>query len=192
MRFLVSGPIPWLLPGLIVSLVVGLLTARWVGRRLAVHPAIAVLMALGLGLVLAATLTPLRDALEDGAVGPGVCEMSRWAPIPPWRWLRLSDATLNIFMFMPLGVAIGIVPSSRLKVGLIVGALALPFAIELIQLSVPILARGCEMADVVDNLTGLVFGLLVGSLLGWVGIGRSGPGPDLGDEPARDAGAYGA
>jgi hypothetical protein len=192
MRFLISGPIPWLLPGLIVSLVIGLVTARWVGRRLEVHPAVAVLLALGLGLVLAATLTPLRDALEDGAIGPGFCETSRFVPIPPWRWLRLSDPTLNIAMFVPLGVAIGIVPPSRLKAGLIIGALCLPFAIELIQMAAPILARGCEAADVVDNLTGLVFGLLVGSLLGWIGVGRAQPGPDLGDGPARDAGAFGA
>jgi hypothetical protein len=192
MRFLVSGPIPWLLPGLLVSLVVGLVTARWVGRRLAIHPAVAVLMALGLGLVLAATVTPLRDALEDGAIGAGTCEMSRFVPIPPWRWFRLSDPTLNIAMFVPLGIAIGIVPPSRVKAGLVIAGFCLPFAIELTQLLVPILARGCETADVVDNLTGLVFGLLVGSLLGWAGIGRVGRRAEMADHAGSDAGVFGA
>ena len=45
-------------------------------------------------------------------------------------------------------------------------ALALPFAIEATQLVVIPLGRACQGADVIDNLTGLVIGLMAGAVLG--------------------------
>ncbi len=55
-----------------------------------------------------------------------------------------------------------------------IAAIALPFAIETIQLLLPVLDRACESADVVDNLTGLVIGLGGGVVAGWLGrsLGR--------------------
>ncbi len=43
-------------------------------------------------------------------------------------------------------------------------AIALPVAIETTQLVIPALERGCQSADVFDNLTGLVIGLVLGTL----------------------------
>ena len=42
-------------------------------------------------------------------------------------------------------------------------ALALPLTIETTQLLVPSLARGCQSGDVIDNLAGLLLGLVVGT-----------------------------
>jgi VanZ family protein len=56
-------------------------------------------------------------------------------------------------------VAIGLFPRSRRTAAVVIAAIALPFAIETIQLLLPVLDRACESADVVDNLTGLVLGL---------------------------------
>ena len=50
----------------------------------------------------------------------------------------------------------------------VVAAIALPFAIEATQLLVPLLGRGCESADVVDNLIGLAIGLAIGLVAGWL------------------------
>jgi glycopeptide antibiotics resistance protein len=61
------------------------------------------------------------------------------------------------------------VPRSRRKAVVLIAAIALPFAIEITQMLLPILDRACESADVVDNLTGLVLGLGGGVAAGWLG-----------------------
>jgi hypothetical protein len=52
-----------------------------------------------------------------------------------------------------------------------------PFAIETAQLLLPVLGRGCQSADVFDNLTGLVLGGLIGAGARILGAGMA-PGPD--------------
>ena len=68
-----------------------------------------------------------------------------------------------MFLFIPFGAAIGLVGESRHRAGLIIAALGLPVAIEAIQFFVPVLGRGCQSADVIDNLTGLVVGAGIGT-----------------------------
>ena len=57
---------------------------------------------------------------------------------------------------------------------LVVGALLLPFAIEITQLLVHVLGRGCQSTDLIDNLTGLVLGLAAGAVIGRVAPGAAG------------------
>jgi glycopeptide antibiotics resistance protein len=158
--------LPLFLPGLAISVVVGLAAADPVGRALAVGRATAWVLVVSLGIILAATLTPLAGAMEAEARGPGYCDFSRiW--VAPWeQLLSTSDASGNVLMFIPLGVAIGLVPRSRRKTAIVVGAIALPFAIEITQSLVPWMDRACESADVVDNLTGLALGLVGGVAAG--------------------------
>jgi glycopeptide antibiotics resistance protein len=119
-------------------------------------------MVLSVGIIMAATLTPQGEALEFGVRGSSSCNLSRLGPIPLRDVLRLTEASINVLMFIPLGAAIGLVPRSRRRAAVVTAAIALPFAIETIQLLVPMLDRGCESADVVDNLTGLAIGLACG------------------------------
>ena len=93
----------------------------------------------------------------------------------PERLLGINDTSLNVLLFIPLGVALAGIPSSRSKAILICAAIAAPFVIETIQAWTPILARGCESADVVDNLFGLVLGLAAAATLPRL---RLGGGPD--------------
>jgi VanZ family protein len=158
--------LPWLLPGIAIAFVVGLAAGGAVGRFLGVHRAVALLMLLGLGIIVAATLTPWSSPFAPGAPGPARCDFSRIGA-PSWEELRsIYDAGGNILMFIPLGAAIGLLPRSRRKAAIVVAAVALPFAIETIQLAVPWLDRQCESADVVDNLTGLLLGLVAGTVAG--------------------------
>ena len=155
-------PLPWLLPGSAVALVVSLVASGRVGRWLGVRRAIAGLMLLTLGVILSGTLTPLaRDYVEDPE-SAGSCDLSRMRPASLSEVFGPTDVLGNILMFIPLGFAVGLVPGSRRKAAVIVGVVALPFTVELIQLVVTPLNRGCESADVVDNLTGLVIGLGAG------------------------------
>jgi glycopeptide antibiotics resistance protein len=158
--------LPWLLPGAAIAFVVSLAASGAVGRALRVRRPIACVMVLSLGIILAATLTPQSEALAFGAVGTGSCDFSRIGLAPLHELLEFKETSLNVLLFAPLGASIAFIPRSRLKVVVIIAAIALPFAIETTQLLVPALDRACESADVVDNLTGLVMGLGGGVVAG--------------------------
>jgi hypothetical protein len=160
------SPLPWLLPGIALAGVVSVVASGWVGRWLGVRRTVAGGLILGLGMILAGTLTPKRSALDHGTVGPTMCDLTRMGLASSADVLKFYDAGLNILLFIPLGFAIGLAPRSRRKVALVVGAVALPFAIETVQLVVPRLDRACESADVFDNLTGLAIGLAGGVVAG--------------------------
>jgi hypothetical protein len=170
--------VPWFWPGLLISIIVGVLAAPAVARRLAIGPIHAAILVASFGLIVAATLTPLRPALESGAVGTGVCDLTRFGPPPLRDLLGLNDTTLNLVLFAPLGAAIALLPQPKPRRALLAIAVGLPFAIETIQLLTPVLDRGCQSADVVDNLTGLIVGFVAGAV--W----RSRAGRGRGTPPA--------
>lgn len=159
--------LPWFLPGLAIFVLLGFATARPFARLLRAHVALAFAQVVGFGIIISATLTPLRGQFNLAAVG-GTCDLSRMGLAPIHDLLRIDDTSLNIVMFIPLGIALGLLGRSRRKVLLIGAAAALPFVIETTQLLVPAIERGCQSADVIDNLTGLVVGLALGTLAGWL------------------------
>jgi glycopeptide antibiotics resistance protein len=161
--------LPWFLPGIALTLVVSTVVCSVVGRTLRVARPVAWLMVLSLGVILAATMTPQWEALAFGAQGSASCDFSRVGLAPLGEFLRLSDTSGNVLMFIPLGVTIALVPRSRFKAAIVIAAIALPFAIEMGQLLLPVLDRACQSADVVDNLTGLVLGMGGGVVAGWLG-----------------------
>jgi len=154
--------IPWFLPGIVVSLVLASLLMAPVQRMFRSGPLLSWSLVVSLGVIVSATLSPSREAIDFGAVGTGFCDLSRVGLAPLRELLRLNDTSLNVLLFVPLGVSIALLPRSRLKAVIVVGAIALPFAIEATQLLVPWLDRACQSADVVDNLTGLAIGLAGG------------------------------
>lgn len=158
--------IPWLMPGLGVSLVMAFILGGPVERTLRAGPLLGWALIVSLGIILSATLTPSPEAIDSGASGIRGCDLSRIGLAPIRELLRLGDTGLNVLMFVPLGAAIGLLPPSGRRTAIIVAAIALPFAIEAIQALVPWLDRACESADVVDNLTGLAIGLGGGVVAG--------------------------
>lgn len=161
-----SPVLPWFLPGVAISVAVSLAAGGRVGRVLGVRRAVASLLILSLGIILAATLTPLGGNLDFDTVVPGSCDLSRIGLPPLAELLGINDTSLNFLLFIPLGISIAFLPRSRRTVAVILAAIALPFAIEVTQLFVPLLARGCESADVVDNLMGLALGFAGGAVAG--------------------------
>ena len=154
-----SPVLPWFLPGVAIAAIVSIAEADVVGRALRVRRPVAWAMVLSLGVILAATMTPQWEALAFGAQGASSCDFSRIGLAPLSELLRFGDTSGNVLLFIPLGVTIALVPRSRRKATLLIAAIALPFAIETVQLLLPVLDRACESADVVDNLTGLFIGL---------------------------------
>ena len=176
------------LPGLVVTLVVGLALARRVGRSLRVWPVLGFLLVVGVGLALSATVTPSHDALAHGILGSGTCDLDRIGRPSRAELAWPGEALLNILLFVPLGVAVGLCPPSRAKLGVVALAYAMPLAIEAIQLVVTPLGRKCQSADVVDNLIGLTLGIAIATVIRWIATALaarvrsepgSQPGPDL-------------
>ncbi len=158
------GEYPWLLPGTIAALLVGIAFSGRAARWLGVSRPVAAVMLVTLLVILAATLAPPghSDALGRGSTR--TCDLSRIGPPPLAQLLAPSDVTGNVLGFIPLGFTIGLIPRSRRKALVLGGAVALPFLIEAIQLAATPLGRVCQSGDVVDNLTGLVIGLVAAAV----------------------------
>lgn len=164
---LISGDdptLPLFLPGVVVSVVLAALVAGPVARALATRRSVAMLLIVSIGVIVSATLTPLGTVAFDGGAA-GSCDLSRLGPPPLGALRRITDTSLNVALFIPLGLAISLLPRSRQAGAVLVGAVLFPFAIELTQLLVPAISRGCESADVIDNLLGLAVGLAAGTAL---------------------------
>jgi len=163
LRFHRLTVVPWFLPGLILAIGVGYLGRKRAARWLGISPLLGWWLIVAVGAILAATLTPLSQAAAS-ASGPAGCDLSRLGLAPLEELTSINDTSLNVLMFIPLGIVIALCPASRARRLVLVGAIALPFVIESTQLVVTALARGCQSADVIDNLTGLVLGLAIGAV----------------------------
>jgi VanZ family protein len=147
-----------------LALVIAAIAAPRLGRWLGARTSVAFLLLASVGLVVAATLLPTVEAMS-GYGSSGACDLSRIGP-PSLSEIRGSnDTRLNLVMLLPLGIAIALLPSGRPSRVVATAAVLLPFAIEAFQLVTPVLGRGCQSADVIDNLTGLVAGLVIGFVL---------------------------
>jgi hypothetical protein len=171
-----AANVPYFLPFLAISLVFGLLVARRLGERLSTRPGIAFLLVASLGLVVAATLMPAAGASSGERVAAGWCDLSRVGFAPLGTLVRVNAVSLNVLLFLPLGLAIGLLPGTRARSYLIVGGFALPLVIEATQSLVTVLGRGCESADAFDNAMGLAIGLVMGlsvsAIARWLGAFR--------------------
>jgi glycopeptide antibiotics resistance protein len=157
------GGHPPIVPGIAIALLLALVLSGWVARRLGSRRLTAWLLLATLGVILAVTLTPSRWALEYGVAGSVTCDLSRIGPASLAVYLRFNDPTLNILLFIPLGVLIGGLDRRQHRRPLMVGAALLPFAIESLQAVVVPIGRACQGGDVFDNLAGLVVGLAIGA-----------------------------
>jgi VanZ family protein len=168
-----AGVLPWFLPGLAITTVIALAVAGRVARRLRTESWIAFLLLMSVGAVLAATIPPDADGFSGRPPAPGRCDFGRIGLAPLSQYLHLGDTSLNVILFVPLGLAVGLLGRSPATARVLVAVLALPLAIEAIQSLLPMLGRGCQSRDVVDNLLGLGTGLAVGVLLSVVRAGRT-------------------
>ena len=156
--------VPWFVPGLIATVIVSSIVCRPVARWLGSGPLRAWWLLVSLGLIGITTLTPQREALELSMVGTGTCDFSRVWLASFGFYAGGNDSAENIALFIPLGIAISLLPA-RIRPAALVGGILLPIAIEVFQRQVTVLNRSCQSADVVDNLVGLGIGLALGAAL---------------------------
>ncbi len=156
---------PGFLPGLAVSVLLATALYRYLARRLGISEPIAWLLVISFGAIIAATLTPGLEAFPP-MHGKASCDVSRIGPAPLADYTALGTTSLNVILFVPLGVLIALLPRSRAMAFAVVGAALLPLTIESIQLAATPLDRACQSGDVVDNMLGLALGLAAG----WTGV----------------------
>jgi VanZ like protein len=180
-RYLSDYALFW--PGVVVTTVVAILLGGSVARRLRTVAPVGFLLLFGFGLIASATLTPSRDALRFGALGNPTCDLTRIGLVPLDALLHVRDPAFNVALYLPLGLAIGLLPGGRARRGLIAVGLLLSPVIELTQLAVRPLGRACQTSDMSDNLTGVVVGLFLGWLIAKaIGLYAGGPGqPSVGE-----------
>lgn len=154
--------LPFLAPGIGLALVLAVLASSFLGRWLRTRRSVAAVLILSAGIVMAATVTPLSAAAQ-GSETMRSCDLSRIGPAGWGVFSRPSDELANILLFIPLGVTIALLPQSSRRMAALAVAFLLPFMIETLQLVASPLGRSCQSADVVDNLTGLMVGILAGS-----------------------------
>ena len=136
-----------------VAVVVAIALSATVAGRLGTRRPVAALLLFGFGLVVAATLMPTARAL-GGDPSDGVCDFSRMGFAPPVEFRYVTSASLNVLLFVPLGLAVGLLPRTRAAGFATLAAISLTFIVETVQLLVTPLGRGCQSADVFDNLSG--------------------------------------
>lgn len=154
--------ITWFWPGMAVVLVMSWVLGPLVARLLRIDRRLAWLLVLTIGLVLAVEATPLRGPFGLDLTAQRPCDLGRrWFATLP-EITAMGDVTLDIALFIPAGLVMAGLPVSPRSVVVMAGMLALPGLIEVVQLVVPTLARGCQSGDAIDGLTGLGVGLGVG------------------------------
>ncbi|WP_155926584.1 VanZ family protein [Mycolicibacterium sp. CBMA 234] len=153
--------------------VIACAAAGRVARRVRTEGWIAFVLIMSVGVVLAATLTPVNGQFREQHRPLGQCDFSRISPAHLSTYLHAGEPGLNVILFAPLGLAIGLLGRSGATARLLVAAAALPPVIEGVQSLLPMFGRGCESADVVDNLLGLGIGFALGALLSVIRSSRT-------------------
>jgi VanZ like family len=155
------GNSPLLIPGVALALVIAVPLAPVAAARTGLPPLLAGMLVFSAGAIVAITLTPGSGA---GFFGQSWCGGLR--PTPRLDdFLRLSEHGLNVVLFVPLGILIGLIPRPRPFAVAALAAAGTPILIEWIQYSVPRLDRVCQTWDALENLVGLGIGLAIGVAL---------------------------
>jgi glycopeptide antibiotics resistance protein len=160
---------PWFLPGVAISALVSIVISRFVAEKLAISRALGYALVFWLGLILSATMTPSISGLHDpdraarATTGMAWCDLSRIGPPSLDQLDAFNDVSLNVLVFVPLGVLVSAIGRRSWKT--LMWAAALPFLIEGVQFFGAPIGRVCQSADVFDNLTGLLLGFVGGAAM---------------------------
>ncbi len=165
------NPLPWVAPGTALFAVIGVFASGPLARALKTRRFVGWLLVVSLALIAFATVVPLYGTFEATPSGSVGCDLSVWTPVTVAHFVAKDDRAANVVLFIPLGCALGLLPRSRRSLLLVLGGMALPVAIEATQALLPVLHRACQSGDVIDNVTGLLVGL-IGGVVATVVFGR--------------------
>ena len=156
----VLGGIPWALPAAVAAIAIAGLLAVPVARRTGQTTAVAWLVLASLFVIVGITLTPSVQF----PYGRG-CDLTLATPTLR-ELVSLNDRSLNIALFVPLGIAVMAIRTRHRLTWLVLAAAVAP-VIELTQLLATPLWRTCQAIDLIDNELGLATGVVAGSIGLW-------------------------
>lgn len=144
-------------PALVWAMVFGGLGGYAWARTAHVRWYLGLATAISVAVILALTLSA-AGPLPDAGYLAGVCVTSHWGPGTVDELTVIGEPSLNVALFVPLGVCIALHRGRVRVLALAIGVL-MPVAIELVQMQLPALGRYCDVMDVSDNELGLLLGL---------------------------------
>jgi hypothetical protein len=154
------------LPGVALAVLGAAAVAIPLSNRLRSGRWVAFLLAASVGAILAVTMMPVSSAwLFDTATAVPVCNLESFAAPTRAQLSTLNQVSLNVALFVPFGLVVGVLPRWSQVVFTAVLGVMLPPAIEMAQAVLTPLNRVCSGADVADNLTGFLVGLLAALVL---------------------------
>lgn len=171
--------VPWAIPLVATSAVVALITALVLQKTRRAGAWLVAALIVSAALVVGITLTP-NAGIEDGSLVDPRFDRGPWGYLrQPEYWLYLDSRTLNVALFIPLGLTIGLLARGRSRwIALAVG-LMLPWIIEGLQSALPF-NRDSQAIDLADNTTGFLIGFASGLIITTVSTGtrdRGASGP---------------
>ena len=158
------GTVPWAIPlvaaSAMAAVIVALTQRETRGARAWLIAALIVSAALVVGI----TLTPNAGIETSSLVDP------RWDRGPwgyvrqPEYWLHLDERSLNVALFIPLGLTLGLLARGATRWVILGCGLALPWLVEGLQAVLPF-DRDPQAIDLADNTTGFAIGYTAGLLI---------------------------
>ena len=113
------------------------------------------------GIVTAVTATTPFSGWNWGAEITA-CNWASWLPLPPTQWLETSSDALNIWFFVPAGIAAMLLATRKRRLAAAAIVMLVPAMCETAQHFFPAAGRVCIAEDIANNLVGAVVGFLVG------------------------------
>jgi hypothetical protein len=164
---LTSQSVPWAIPVIMASVIVAVVVGVLLWRRLGWASWVLAGAIVSLGIIVGVTLTPNANfdgkTFTDPRPDPGP-----WGYLTaPQYWFHLDERSLNVALFIPLGLTLALLVRGRLHWIVLAVGLALPWIVEVLQIALPF-SRDSQYIDIADNSTGFVVGFLIGFGLGLI------------------------
>lgn len=157
--------VPWAIPVIAGSIVAALIVGGVLHRRLGARAWLVAGLIVSIGLIVGITLT--SNAGYDGTpfIDPRP-DPGPWGYLmAPRYWLHVDSRSLNVALFIPLGVSLALLVTGPMRWVVLAVGLAAPWLVEGLQRVLPF-ARDTQWIDVADNSTGFVVGFVLGYLTG--------------------------
>ncbi|MCT1552158.1 VanZ family protein [Brevibacterium casei] len=178
--------LPYALPAFGIGLAIAFVVATHLARRLGERRVPIFCWLSSLALVASLTLTPSGHARSAEAALPS-SGVWIWALPNLGAFAGVNWQSMNLLMFLPLGIACGLLTRRSTIAWGTVAAFAVSVLVELIQYAAPVLARSqFNSATVLIGWMGIIGGLTVTLILRWLlakGMERRHREPSTVDSP---------
>lgn len=156
--------VPWAIPLVVASVLAALVVALLLRKTRGASAWLVAALIVSVALVVALTLTPNAGIEESSLVDPRF-DRGPWGYLrQPEYWLHLDSRTLNVALFLPLGLTLGLLARGTARWAILAFGLALPWIVEGMQSALPF-DRDPQAIDLADNTTGFVVGYTAGLII---------------------------